>query len=392
MRILMVSNLWPPQVVGGAEQYASALAEHLRRDGHEVDALTLGVEGPDVAGIVEPWPYPIQETPLQPARRRLLFHAVDVYNPRAGRTIDTVLDQLAPDVVHTHAVQGLSSVALDAPGPARGRARPHAARLLAAVPAQLDGPPRRARLRDPVPIVCRHLLDPQRVRPQVAARRRARGLAGDRRRARAPPVDRAADAGALQPGRSGGRTRTSPRGDGRPLTFGFLGRLGVDKGVLTLLDAFARADLPDARLVFAGRGPLEPAVRDAGPGVISAGWVDRERKEALLDDLDCLVVPSQWKDPAPVVVNEARGRGIPVIGAEIGGIPELLAPECRELLFPAGDTGALAARLATFAATPQRYRPVPAAAPTDWAGHLAAVMTAYADARDVIANAHPATQ
>ena len=48
MRILMVSNLWPPEVVGGAEQYASALAAHLRAAGHEVEVLTLGVDGPDV--------------------------------------------------------------------------------------------------------------------------------------------------------------------------------------------------------------------------------------------------------------------------------------------------------------------------------------------------------
>ena len=48
MRILMVSNLWPPEVVGGAEQYASALSDHLCAAGHEVHVLTLGVEGPDV--------------------------------------------------------------------------------------------------------------------------------------------------------------------------------------------------------------------------------------------------------------------------------------------------------------------------------------------------------
>ena len=125
MRILMVSNLWPPEVVGGAEQYASALAARLRDAGHEVNVLTLGVDGPDVVHAVEPWPYRIPDAPTQPARRRLLFHALDVYNPRARRGLDRVLDELAPDVVHTHAVQGLSSVALTARPPARRGARPH---------------------------------------------------------------------------------------------------------------------------------------------------------------------------------------------------------------------------------------------------------------------------
>ena len=160
------------------------------------------------------------------------------------------------------------------------------------------------------------------------------------------------------------------RGDGHPLTFGFLGRLGVDKGVSTLLAAFARADVGEARLVVGGRGPLEADVREAGPGVFAAGWVAMDRKESLFDDLDCLVVPSEWKDPAPVVVNEARGRGIPVIGAAIGGIPELIAPECRPLLFPPGDAGALAQRLETFAAAPAPFVPAPrprrSTGPTIW--------------------------
>ena len=44
MRVLMVSNLWPPEVVGGAEQYAARLAERLLAAGHEVHVLTLGTE------------------------------------------------------------------------------------------------------------------------------------------------------------------------------------------------------------------------------------------------------------------------------------------------------------------------------------------------------------
>ena len=85
MRILMVSNLWPPEVVGGAEQYAFARAARLRDAGHEVNVLTLGVDAPYVVHAVEPWPYPIQDAPTQPARRRMLFHALDVYNPRRAR-------------------------------------------------------------------------------------------------------------------------------------------------------------------------------------------------------------------------------------------------------------------------------------------------------------------
>ncbi len=380
MRILMVSNLWPPEVVGGAEQYAAALAERLRTAGHEVHAFTFGVDGPDVVHAVDPWPYRIPDFAAQPARRRMLFHAQDLYNPRARRALDRVLEELEPDVVHTHAVQGLSSVALTRAGK-HGVAHVHTLHdywLLCQRNSMVhrDGRACETRCRSCVAISwCRNEAVRRSspgvvlaVSHAIAQEHAEIDWVAERMRVLYNPVEVVTGTGSIA------------RGERRPLTFGFLGRLGVDKGVETLLSAFERADLGSARLVVAGRGALEAAVRAAGPSVIPAGWVDVERKEALLDDLDCLVVPSEWKDPAPVVVNEARGRGIPVVGAAIGGIPELIAPECRPLLFPPGDVSALARRLEAFAAEPAPFVPPPAAEPMDWAGHVALVLAAYAEA------------
>jgi glycosyltransferase involved in cell wall biosynthesis len=385
MRILMVSNLWPPEVVGGAEQYAAALAGRLRGAGHDVNVVTLGVDGPDVVRSVAPWPYPIQDSPSQPAARRLLFHAVDLYNPRALTALDAVIDDLAPDVVHSHAVQGLSSVALTEPTK-RGIAHVHTLHdywLLCQRNSMVhrDGRSCEPRCRSCVGISWIRNQAVRKAPPgvvlavsQAIAREHEQiGWVAPRLRVLYNPVEIVAG------------SRTLPRGAGRPLTFGFLGRLAIDKGVGTLLEAFARADLPDARLVIAGRGPLERDVRAAGPNVVAAGWVSADRKEALLDDLDCLVAPSQWKDPAPVVLNEARGRGIPVIGSTMGGVPELVAPECQPLLFPPGDVDALAARLSTFAANPSAFVTAPAAAPIDWSGHLDGVFAAYTDAQRGVA-------
>ncbi len=147
----------------------------------------------------------------------------------------------------------------------------------------------------------------------------------------------------------------------------------------TLLRAFRTAAIPGARLVVAGRGPESDAVA-ADPEVDYRGWVDAAEKEAILRAVDCLVVPSEWQDPAPLVVNEARARGIPVIGARAGGIPELIAPECEPLLYASGDVDALSVRLREFAADPARFTPVPVAAPVGWAEHLEGVLAAYADA------------
>jgi glycosyltransferase involved in cell wall biosynthesis len=371
--------------VGGAEQYAARLADRLVAAGHEVHVLTLGAEDRPGVSTVAPWPYPIRTAPSQPAARRLLFHAIDLYNPRAKHALDAVLDEVRPDVVHTHVVQGLSTVALTRPS-RRGIAHGHTLHdywLLCQRNSMVQRDGRACETR------CRSCLAISRLRDE-AVRRSPPGVVLAVSQAIAREHEQLAWVASrlrvqYNPVEVVTTSRPTPRGDGRPLTFGFLGRLGIDKGVRTLLDACARRPPAGSRLVVAGRGPLEREVQSAGAPVVAAGWVDADRKDALLDDLDCLVVPSEWKDPAPVVVNEARGRGIPVIGAAIGGIPELVAPECRDLLFPSGDAAALVDRLHAFAAEPARFRPRPEAAPVDWAGHLDGVMDAYADARQIAA-------
>jgi glycosyltransferase involved in cell wall biosynthesis len=148
------------------------------------------------------------------------------------------------------------------------------------------------------------------------------------------------------------------------------------------VDAFTAAAIPGARLLVAGDGPLRVSLEQrAAAGVELLGWVDGARKEQLFGDLDALVVPSECRELAGLVVLEARARRLPVVGARIGGIPELVASESEPLLFPSGDATALAERLRLVAADPTPFRGSAASAATTWPEHLAAVEQAYADAR-----------
>jgi glycosyltransferase involved in cell wall biosynthesis len=175
-------------------------------------------------------------------------------------------------------------------------------------------------------------------------------------------------------------SRTSvPHSDA--LTFGYIGRLTVEKGVRTLLSAFAVADIADGRLLVAGGGPMADEASAGGDRVEMLGWVDDAARDSFFSAIDCLVVPSEWLDPAPLVVHEARARGIPVIGARIGGIPELVSERSASLLFPAGDVAALRGRLVAFAGDPSRYVDDEISGLMTWEGHLHLVEQAYADAR-----------
>ena len=240
-------------------------------------SLTLGVEGPDVVHTVTPWPYPIQETPTQPARRRLLFHAVDVYNPRARRGARRRCSTtLAPDVVHTP--RGAGAVERRAHPPPAGTGSRTSTRSTTTGCSASATRWSTATARPARPAAGRAPASPGSATRRSAGRPRrgARGLGGDRSRARAARVDARPAPRALQPGRGRGRRRAHARGDGRPLTFGFLGRLGVDKGVSTLLDAFARAGSRTPASSWPGAGRSKSTSARRGRAVIAAGWVDAD--------------------------------------------------------------------------------------------------------------------
>ena len=139
---------------------------------------------------------------------------------------------------------------------------------------------------------------------------------------------------------------TSERGD----YFLFAGRLAPEKGVRTLVAAALAAGVP---LRVAGTGPLEPELR-AMPGAENVTWLGFQSGDALWDQMRnarALVLPSEWYENAPMSILEAYACGTPVIGADIGGIPELIEPQTG-WTFRSGDADELAARLAEAATMP----------------------------------------
>ena len=116
MRVLMVSSLWPPEVLGGAEQHAASLSERLRAAGHTVGVVTLGVEGEDVVATVAPRPYPLSTFASQPAHRRARFHLTDVIRTDTRAALARACAEFRPDVVHSHVVQGMGTTSLTEPG------------------------------------------------------------------------------------------------------------------------------------------------------------------------------------------------------------------------------------------------------------------------------------
>jgi glycosyltransferase involved in cell wall biosynthesis len=137
------------------------------------------------------------------------------------------------------------------------------------------------------------------------------------------------------------------------LRIGFLGRLEPIKGLEVLLAAAAQLEPGSVRVLVGGTGsPNYEALlkaRYAGPAVEFLGHV---APGAFFDGIDVLVVPSLVEEALGRVVHEALQAGVPIIGSEIGGIPEMIRQGDTGFLVPAGDVQALSGLLMRILKTP----------------------------------------
>jgi glycosyltransferase involved in cell wall biosynthesis len=127
-------------------------------------------------------------------------------------------------------------------------------------------------------------------------------------------------------------TSKLPEGWTRPeerVGFAFIGRWIANKGIDTLLDAYAQADLDRERwpLVLMGDGPLrsliEYAIQRRGvTGIRVLGFVDEGTKAQEMKNSRWVVVPPNTREDFGLTAIEARNLGVPCIITRDGGLPE----------------------------------------------------------------------
>ena len=130
----------------------------------------------------------------------------------------------------------------------------------------------------------------------------------------------------------------------------FVGSLYKLKGVDYLIDAFSGLSDTDARLVIIGDGPerknLEKMV-EGSENVVFLGHLDNSEVKKRLDKALVLVLPS-LSEGLGLVLLEAMACGKPVIGSDVGGIPELIEDGKNGYIVKTKDSDALRDRLRMF--------------------------------------------
>lgn len=114
----------------------------------------------------------------------------------------------------------------------------------------------------------------------------------------------------------------------------YFGRFSEEKGIGTLFEVCKQ--LSDIQFIFAGTGPLEDKVKGL-KNVKNVGFKKGEELETLIREARFSIYPSEWYENCPFSVMESQMYGTPVLGADIGGIPELIQVGKTGELFAPGD-------------------------------------------------------
>lgn len=332
MKVLVISALYPPRQVGGAEKVAQVVTEGLAAGGHECVVVTTmaesGVQVSRVGGIAVHsvglkniyWPHDRKER--WPGAKPL-WHALERFNPLMGREVGRILDREKPDVVHSHSLTGFSCAAWSAVK-ARGIPLVHTLHDYSLMC------PKTSMFRDGGNCAgqcgtCAALTGPAgRISASVDAvvgvsrftlQRHLDGgyFAGSERHV----VLNAAAHAVARPVLRDERTA-------RPLRLGYVGQLVPTKGVGDLIAQMHAWWPAQCELVVAGTGSRayeESLRRGAPPNVRFLGFVDPRQ---VYESIDVLVVPSLWEEPFGMIVLEAYQHGVPVIAARRGGLPEIV--------------------------------------------------------------------
>jgi glycosyltransferase involved in cell wall biosynthesis len=128
--------------------------------------------------------------------------------------------------------------------------------------------------------------------------------------------------------------------------FVYFGRLAREKGLFTLIRAAARVKVP---LVLVGTGPIEDELRKLATHLEApvefAGYRTGASLYSIVRSARATILPSEWYENSPISVLESLAMGKPVVGARIGGIPEMVRDGETGWLFESGNVDALEAAM-----------------------------------------------
>jgi glycosyltransferase involved in cell wall biosynthesis len=379
MRILILSNLYPPCAAGGAEILASDIAAGLERLGHEVLVLTSSHGLNHVKQDGRVWRI-LREFPVAHFNqsRSIAQQFTQLYNyyrryhcPANARALRHIVSAVKPDVLYIWEITGIGVTSLlKSIGNLNIPTVFHLGSYWLLYAGSPETEQSRLRLRKlkqwligsfPTPLAASFIA----VSATVKRKYVEAGFS---------PESIETIYNGIDP-----LFVDLPLAE-RPVikerySLLFTGRLRLEKGVFVILKAL---DL----LLHQARGACSVHLNICGSGdkvyidelqsflrernlaevVTFHGWLPQQELVAFYDSSDIMLVPSLWQEPFGLVVAEAMARGLPVIASDMGGPAEIITHDADGILVSPGDEQALSEAIKQLLVNPQKRRQLSQAA------------------------------
>ena len=150
--------------------------------------------------------------------------------------------------------------------------------------------------------------------------------------------------------------------------FGYIGQIAPIKGLHILLSAFT-ADLFDGQATVSIYGNyhnesaytdrLLSSIKGREKSITFCGGFSHDQLGKVLSEIDVLIVPSQWQENNPRVIQEAFASKTPVVASNVGGVAEFVKHDANGLLFERSNKEDLSRQMYRFIIEPgliQRLR------------------------------------
>lgn len=354
MKILAINVLYYPLIGGGAEITIKNLYEGLTKKKHNCYVLSFSeIENSEelINGVkVIRKKIPNVYLPLPKGKRknfilRMIWHLLNVYNISAGRIVEEVILQIKPDVIVFHNTSGWSPSAWDS--------------------AKKYNIPVVQVLHDLHFLCPRNMFNGEKICSHQCIKCKILKLPSKIGSSKIDAVvgvsnfilnmlvnygyfKNAKIKKVIYNSRNFSLLSIKPRdiSDIDNIIFGFLGTISPNKGIENLLKAFCDLNRENFILIIAGEGLDEYKTylkrRYFNKNI---HWIGYAKIEEFFPKIDFLVVPSIWYENFPGVIYESYYFGIPVIGSNIGGIPEMIKEGMNGILFDPYDVDDLKNKL-----------------------------------------------
>ena len=386
MRILFLTNLYPPVGNGGFEKWCQEVADGFHQRGHAVTVLTTHNRRDQVRRPEPDWVYRVLHMEMEFGT---LVHSMSFFTSRRARQQENLaclrqhMTSFNPDLVFIWGMWNLHhSLPVLAEQLLPGRVVYYMADYWPTLPSQHElywqAPAQNWMNRLPKGVlkpIARHILNrEQPAKPQFSrVIFPSTFLRDEFARLGVPAHETAVILGAIDTrpfgsengfgSRAAGSAMANGSAEERPFSLLYAGRLSPEKGIETALAALSelvrQPGLPKVRLAIAGTGErgyenqLRQLVMELSLDkyVSFLGRVEKEVMPDLYRQFDVFLFTSTWQEPFGRVLVEALASGVAVVGTATGGAAEILVeygqgrPDENALTYAPGDASGLAAQI-----------------------------------------------